>query len=353
MMTVSRGDLVALPLFLVSLVATATQVPNTELQTWDEGIYANVATDVLAGRWAFPHYTGEATAIGTGVFLEKPPLMMWSQAVSMGLFGPSPFAARLPSVVAFAALVAVLYLFARRVWDTQTGAVASLLLLAPAPAHRQHGAMTGATDTMLVLFGTLFVMLCYATAVWDRDRRLLILAGLSIGAAVMTKGPAAAPFVAVVLPLMFVADVSWRDIVSTAVPGAAVALPWHLIAILRYPTEFINEYILEQTVHRATGEFGSSYDALVPFFRAAYLSGAPGYFGPILSVGTVGAGALAAMQWYSGSRPELTTLFCFWWAAFFPPFYGFVGGNHLWYIYPSIAPAALLGAWATRQLGSV
>jgi 4-amino-4-deoxy-L-arabinose transferase-like glycosyltransferase len=71
----------------------------------DEGRYTNVAIEMLeTGDFLHPHRHHE-----TGHWT-KPPLTYWAIASSLALFGPHPFAARLPAALAF--LFSILLVFA-------------------------------------------------------------------------------------------------------------------------------------------------------------------------------------------------------------------------------------------------
>jgi len=60
----------------------------------DEGRYAEIPREMIAtGDWLTPHLNGV-------LYFEKPPLQYWLSAISMKLFGESPFAARLPLALA-------------------------------------------------------------------------------------------------------------------------------------------------------------------------------------------------------------------------------------------------------------
>src|ERR1700690_1240771 len=77
----------------------------------DEGRYAEIAREMLAGGdWVIPHLNGLA-------YIEKPPLQYWATALSLQLFGPTAFAARLyTALTAIGALLAVWWV-ARRLWS--------------------------------------------------------------------------------------------------------------------------------------------------------------------------------------------------------------------------------------------
>ena len=79
--------------------------------TWDpdEGRYTNVAMHMLdSGDWLVPRRS-EDVAHWT-----KPPLAYWAIAASVGVFGPHPWAARLPAALSYLLCAWLCFRIARR-----------------------------------------------------------------------------------------------------------------------------------------------------------------------------------------------------------------------------------------------
>src|SRR6185503_17941482 len=80
----------------LALVVAAYLVPlvfSVPLMEDDEGLHAAIALEMVErGDWTVPRLMGEP-------FLDKPILYFWMQAASLGAFGPSEFAVRLPGTV--------------------------------------------------------------------------------------------------------------------------------------------------------------------------------------------------------------------------------------------------------------
>lgn len=137
----------------------------------DEALYGSWARSVLHD----PRFLS--------IFPDKPPLFLWLQAVALALFGASSAAARLVSIIASTATVALVAAGARAVWmgsrrQRAVAAVAAALLVALNPFAIAFSA-TGYTDSLLVLWGTAAIVLALrGNALW---------AGIFAGAAVMTK----------------------------------------------------------------------------------------------------------------------------------------------------------------------
>jgi len=160
-------------------------------------------------------------------YLDKPPFLFWVSAWSMGLFGVSSFAYKLPSVLfALWALYAT-YRLARSLYDERTGRMAALIL----GTCQGMFLMTNdiRTDTILMSW--------VVTAIWmlreaELKRRWYYVLGgaASIAFGMMTKGP-----IALMVPVFcFGADRvlkrQWRRIFD---PRHLVCLP--LIAVFLIP----------------------------------------------------------------------------------------------------------------------
>ena len=93
--TVRYGPLISLLAVLwVSCFSGLTSFALIDLV--DEGFYSTISRQmVTSGDWITPR-------VGTMVYLGKPPLFYWSQAVFIKLLGPTVLAARLPSALAVA-----------------------------------------------------------------------------------------------------------------------------------------------------------------------------------------------------------------------------------------------------------
>jgi 4-amino-4-deoxy-L-arabinose transferase-like glycosyltransferase len=120
--------------FLASFAALALKVtkdgigaaytdPIGEIRAVDEALYTNSAIRMERdGDWLTPKAFGR-------LFFQKPPLLFWSSALSIKLFGLSLFAIRLPSLLLGAAAAAAVFLWCARYRSIMSGAVAAAMLL--------------------------------------------------------------------------------------------------------------------------------------------------------------------------------------------------------------------------------
>jgi 4-amino-4-deoxy-L-arabinose transferase-like glycosyltransferase len=152
-------------------------------------------------------------------YLDKPPMLFWTAALSMKVFGPTPFAYRLPSILFALLAVFATYRLTRLLYDENTARLAALVLASC------QGFFLWTNDVRTDMMLTGFV----ATALWcirecEQKRRWYFVLGgtAAIAGGMMTKGP-----IALFVPLFaFGADWvlrrKWKLIFS----------PWHLLDVL-------------------------------------------------------------------------------------------------------------------------
>jgi len=85
--------------------------------------------EALYSYWGLRIASGEDVLMA-GIPVDKPPLFLYLQAGAFALFGPSETAARLPSLLASVASIALLYLVAQQAYDRPIPLAAAALLAA-------------------------------------------------------------------------------------------------------------------------------------------------------------------------------------------------------------------------------
>lgn len=217
----------------------------------DEGRYTNVALTMLdSGNFvdlARHHETGHWT---------KPPLTYWAIAASVATFGPQPWAARLPSALAYLASIWLAWRLARRLQPGTEAMAATVYATMLLP----FGAANLITTDFLLSALQGLAMLAWVEARFGPDRhfgRWLMLMWLAFALAFMTKGPPA------LLPLLAVVAMQWlapapgrsggRAWLSGALLFVLLATPWYLAVVLRH--EGLLAYFLgTEVVARITSE---------------------------------------------------------------------------------------------------
>jgi len=229
------------------------------LSSPDEGRYVGVAWEMLQdGGWLVPTLDGLP-------FLHKPPLFYWLSALSMEIFGPYPWAARLPSWLAATGTACLLFAFLRR-WSESRAAVAGLVILVTCPGW--FGGAQFANHDMLVAGCISAAILLTAHAFLSRERgqpyRACLLGGFACAAlGVLTKG-----LIGVVLPVLVLSI--WA-VVSGRRPAlglllrpaglilfAAIVLPWFVAMQMRYADFFDYAFLHQQLDRFATRNFNNA-----------------------------------------------------------------------------------------------
>ena len=251
----------------------------------DEPRYAwGARAMVESGDWITPRLYGK-------VWFEKPVLYYWGAALGFKYFGVSEAAARLPS--ALCALLATLMLawLAWRIYSAETARW--LLLLLPTTVGMMGFSHAASPDMpfsamLMVSMVAAAVLLELVPSRQQRARSPLlwaILLGLSLGLAVLAKGPAA-------LILCGGALFSWmlfsgrRSNASRLLHPAAIiafcvsALPWYVLCARRNP-DFLRVFIIEHNFRRyLTPEFQhvQPFWFYLPVLSAALLPWTLGFF---------------------------------------------------------------------------
>jgi 4-amino-4-deoxy-L-arabinose transferase-like glycosyltransferase len=223
---------------------------KTPLFDTDEPRYAQAAKEMMQrGDWVLPTFNGQPR-------YAKPVMFYWLLIAAYKVFGVNEFAARFWSGVAAMVIALLLYFALRTIFGQESALAASLCWLTSIAALIfAHAAIT---DMVLVAFMTgaiiaLWVGLVTNCTFW------FLLASVSMGVAVLTKGP-----VGVVLPLMVFAvsaiihrptvSVPLRHLVAIGVGCLilflATVLPWYVAVSIRTNGEFLRQFFLVENVSR-------------------------------------------------------------------------------------------------------
>lgn len=227
---VGRGALLAVVLASFLCFGLPSDRPGFE-QT-DELFYlVGGLTAHETGGFLIPSYEGHAR-------FEKPPLNYWLIALSYRAFGVGPWEGRLPSVLAGVSSVALTYWLGLLLFRSRRSGLcgACALLSCHLVLDQAHLATTDAVVTLFVL-----AAFCgFAASIQHRSRWGLVLAWVSMGAAMMQKGPvwALVPLAAVTAWQVLVGRKTgcrWRQIVSPipVLLCCALVLPWPILVLTR------------------------------------------------------------------------------------------------------------------------
>ncbi|MEX1138954.1 MAG: glycosyltransferase family 39 protein [Bacteroidota bacterium] len=228
-----------------------------DLQAWDEALYTVRAQAVVRfGAWL-----DQSSHAIDGLYSSlHPPLYVWLTAGAFHLFGETEWPARLISALAGAATLPVIALLGKRFWNPETGLIAALLFgLNPFVTFFTR---QGQFDTLLVFFLTLSVY-CFLKVSREPGRIATLLAGVSLGLALMTK-----LFVALLIPAALMLFMLRRgnrpgrpvmvQIAAALAIAGAISIPWHAFMAFSHAAGnplffFAQSALLQRTLYGIEG----------------------------------------------------------------------------------------------------
>ncbi len=169
---------------------------HVHLFDWDEINFAECAREMIVSK----DYL--RAQIDFMPFWEKPPLFIWMQVLSMKFFGVGEFAARFPNALIGVITLVTLFYVGKRIVNRQMAAWWVALYAATWLPHFYF--KSGIIDPTFNLF--IFIAFFQVHLMRFSERKLLhaLLAGLMLGLAVLTKGPAAIVIAALALVVYIV-----------------------------------------------------------------------------------------------------------------------------------------------------
>lgn len=186
----------------------------------DEPRFAEAAREMLArGELVVPTFGGLDR-------YDKPILVYWCTVASYAVFGVNEGAARLPSNLAGALVVALVAASGRRRWGPGAGLLAGGLLLATLTFHVQARACTA--DLVMLLPTTAAMLALERLAAGEGNRLHAAVLWLGLGLSTLAKGPVG-PAVAVAAGVaLWALGRAWRRWELVALAGVLVLGWWRL-----------------------------------------------------------------------------------------------------------------------------
>lgn len=220
---------------------------------WDEINFAECSREMLlTGDWFRPQIDFEP-------FWEKPPLFLWMQAACMHIFGVNEWSARLPNAICGLATLLLVYRLGSRLHDRLFGWVWALAWLGSILPHLYF--RSGIIDPWFnffifcglygfVEFRWQFFCVKKPRSFWLKYRYLL-LGGLLLGLAILTKGPTAYLIVMLVLVLYwaryrFKARGYLKHMVIFSLASLIAPMIWFGLELAMHGPWFISEFITYQ-----------------------------------------------------------------------------------------------------------
>ena len=338
---VSRGDRrLFWWLMLVALVVLGAGIGLRDPWPSDEPRFTLVARHMVeSGDWLFPHR-------GTELYSDKPPMLMWLEAVAYLATGQWRIAFLLPSLLAGLLTLALTYDLGRRLWNPQVGLLAAAALLASFQFVYQ--VKRAQIDPLVMLWITLANWGLLLHLLKGPNWRAFWLGCLAAGLGVITKGVGVLALL-MLLPFVFARWRRWEGVVQTegaalrwAGGGLALLLPillWLLpvlwVAHSRDSAQYsayVNDILFQQTARRYQGSVGGHVQ---PFWY--YLPVLVLHFFP-LSLAYPGA----LRFWWQGLRArDARLLLLLGWSLLVLVFFSLAGGKREVYLMPVLPMLAL------------
>ena len=213
----------------------------------DEGAFSEATREMFErGDFISPYLNGVPR-------YDKPILIYWLQAASVGLFGFEPLAFRLPSAFAATLWVLAVSAFVRKVRSPQLGYYAGIVTALCLAVSVIGKAATA--DALLNLF---IAMSMFAIYLYFKERhtRYLLMAFIAMGLGFLTKGPIAVLVPGVVSLLFFALRGEWRAwLKAVTYPFGillfvAIPLPWYVMQYQQEGQAFIEGFFFHHNVDR-------------------------------------------------------------------------------------------------------
>lgn len=323
----------AMAAFVVSMLSLLVCSWNHPLFPPDEGRYTQASVAMASGGgWLVPMRDGKP-------HLTKPPLAYWAQAICIRVLGKSELAARLPSMIAASATVALTLLAGWRFAGRRTGLLAAALLTAM-PLQITIGFLA-TTDALLSLFW-FGALVCGLTAIENGRAAWAWVMWACVALGLLVKGPLA--FAPIGVLLIWLA-LSSRTALARRLrfwPGVPISVAplavWAALVWRSHPET--KEIWYDQIVGRAigTGDHNEPVWYYLPVFLAGLFPATTLMVLPWLNAPAAACGRFLR----SGSTAALFAL-----AVIVPLLmFSLVVGKLPSYLLPLCAPMALCGAIA-------
>ncbi len=306
------------------------------LFTPDEGRYSEVAREmIMTGDYITPRLDGV-------VFLDKPILYYWLQAIAIKLFGLKEWALRFwPACIAVLGCL-VTYVAGRLLFSRRTGIIAAVILAAN-PLY--YGAAHYANldlEVAVFISNTLFFSLLSFQATSNRQRTIFILlAYLFCGLATLTKGLIGLAFPLMIIGLWILSLQRWNTLrkmhlLSGACIFIAITVPWYVLAQRANPQFFHFFFVVQQFERFLTkASFNNSTTAwfYVPVVLAGFLPWSVFLFQALMN---------QIKSVWQGRKQHQTELFLLLWTVIVFSFFSFPKSKTVGYILPLFPALSLI-----------
>ncbi|HEX8061209.1 MAG TPA: glycosyltransferase family 39 protein [Cyclobacteriaceae bacterium] len=273
-MKYGRKWLLLLPILVIYIIGMFIDVMEV-----DAAQYATMSLEMTqTGNYLQLHSRGED-------YIDKPPMIFWTSALSFNLFGPGNFSYKLPSILFTILGLFSTYRLGRMYYGRWTGYFAALIL---ASCHAWFQFNNDVRTDAILAACTIFAVWQLAEYATSKKLLALILAGIGIAGAMLAKGPVGAmvPALAIGTDLLLKRD--WRTLFRwqwlLLIPVVLICLSPMLYGLYEqydasggrqtyngFITSGIRFYFWTQSFGRLTGESSWSNDTTPFYFVHTFL----------------------------------------------------------------------------------
>jgi 4-amino-4-deoxy-L-arabinose transferase-like glycosyltransferase len=233
------------PYLIIALIGIALYFPflgGIHLFDWDEINFAEAAREMIISGNYFQ------VQIDYQPFYEKPPLFIWLQVLSFKLFGINDFAARFPNALFGVFSLITVFHFLRIKFELRLAYFWILLYISSILPHLYF--KSGIIDPVFNFFIYTSLLAFYVGYDTHKFNRI-VLSGVLIGLATLTKGPVA--FI-IALSTLFIFWLFTRKshllyikygLIYT-IAGLATASIWFILDYIQNGSDFLMEFIKYQ-----------------------------------------------------------------------------------------------------------
>jgi 4-amino-4-deoxy-L-arabinose transferase-like glycosyltransferase len=218
-------------------------IGNMPLFDWDEINFAECAREMLVTA------NNSDVQLYFHPFWEKPPLFIWLQAMSMNVFGVNEFAARFPNALCGVFTLLILFKTGKELNDRKFGLLWAFVYASTLLPHLFF--KSGIIDPWfnLFIYLSIYNLIQHTNnPVGKSGYKTAVIAGLFLGLALLTKGPAALILVGLTVAVFFVLGrfkkiSSVKFIAAFFVAFLITGLSWFAVELINGHGQVIKEFI--------------------------------------------------------------------------------------------------------------
>jgi len=228
------------------------------LNYWDEQYHVLVAKNMMNSPFSPMLYKNDVlnnsslSWVGCQIWLHKQPLFLWQMALSMNIFGVTPLAARIPSILMHALMLLMIFKIGKNMLGSIRVGYYAAFLFATSNfiIEMVSGYRTCDHNDMAFLFYVTASIWAWTEYIQKPNWNWILLIGLFAGGAVLNKWlPGLLVFGGWGVTILASKTerkqiMSYLHIMAAFGVSVAVFLPWQVYTHLRFPVEASYEYNL-------------------------------------------------------------------------------------------------------------